>query len=291
MNRLFLLTFFVCSFVFAQPKLFRFLDGATNTPLQDADVYTDSVFVGATNYNGNIKIDASGKYNSVIISHVNYYRRIIPKDSLAIKKVFKVTKRDNVLDEVVVDSRTDKDSTTLPYSNFSFGMKIASPVKASAGDKITALKFRVTNAHGVKGLNFLPFKANVYALDSITKLPGKPLLPQDIVVENKNGATWAIIDISKYHIKVPKQGACVVFVIPGLESLDEGFYKTFTVMSKVGAISAVPYLKLERGSDKNSGFIYDSFIDMNTGITSPQVWKRIKGARYIMDVEIKKTRK
>jgi hypothetical protein len=83
------------------------------------------------------------------------------------------------------------------------------------------LKFRVTNTHGVKGLNFLPFKANVYALDSITKLPGKPLLPQDIVVENKNGATWATIDISKYDIKVPRQGACVVFIIPGLESLDE----------------------------------------------------------------------
>jgi hypothetical protein len=62
-------------------------------------------------------------------------------------------------------------------------------------------------------------------------------------------------------------------------------------MSKEGAISAVPYLKWERASHKNSGFIYDSFVDVNTGITSPQMWKRIKGARYIMDVEIEKTSK
>jgi hypothetical protein len=43
-----------------------------------------------------------------------------------------VTKRDNVLDEVVVDSVPIR-IATLPYTNFSFGMKIASPVKTSAG--------------------------------------------------------------------------------------------------------------------------------------------------------------
>lgn len=285
MNKLLFFAFFICTNVFAQPKLFRFIEKETNKPIPDADMYTDSVFVGATNYNGNIKIDVSGSYKNVIVNHVAYEKRVIPKDSLAIRKVYAMMKLNYVLDDVVVDSRTDKDSTTSLYGSFSYGMKIASPLKAPVGEKLTILKFRVTNTQGVKGLNFLPFKANVYALDSITKLPGKPLLPHDIVVENKSGATWATTDISKYDIKVPREGACVVFIIPGLESLDEGFYKTFTVMSKVGAISAVPYLKWERTSHKNSGFIYDGFLDVNTGVTSSQMWKRINKARYIIEAE------
>lgn len=285
MHKFLLFIFFIGANVFAQPKLFRFIEKETNKPIPDADVYTDSVFVGATNYNGNIKIDLSGNYKSLIVSHVSYEKRIIPKDSLAVRKVFTVKKTGYVLDEVVVDSRTEKDSTTLVYRNFSYGMKVASLITARAGARLSMLKFRVTNSHGVKGLNFLPFMANVYALDSITKLPGKPLLVEDVLVENKNGATWATVDISKYGLEVPKQGACVVFIIPGLDS---GLYKTFTIASTVGVISAVPYLKWERSSDKKSGFIYDSFVDFNTGISTPRMWKRINGARYIMEVEIEK---
>nr|WP_322625171.1 hypothetical protein [uncultured Flavobacterium sp.] len=293
MNRLLLIALFICANVFAQPKLFRFIEKETNKPIPDADVYTDSVFVGATNYNGNIKIDVSGSYKNVIVNHVAYEKRIIPRDSLAVRKVYTIKKLDYVLDEVVVDSRTDKDSTTSLYGCFSYGMKIASPIKAFTGEKITILKFRVTNTQGVKGLNFLPFKANVYVLDSVTKLPLTPLLPEDITVENKSGATWATTDISKYDVKVPKQGACVVFIIPQTDFIpgQDGFYKTFTVLSKVGAIAAVPYLKWERTSHKNSGFIYDSFVDMNTGITGSQMWKRIRDARYIMETETQKSSK
>lgn len=290
MNKLLLFAFFICTNIFAQPKLFRFIEKETNKPIPDADVYTDSVFVGATNYNGNIKIDVSGSYKNVIVSHVTYEKRIISRDSLAVRKVYTIKKLGYVLDEVVVDSRTDNDSTSYLYRAFSYGLRVATHIRATSGDKITILKFKVSNTLGVKGLIFLPFMANVYTIDSITKLPGKPLLPEDVLVENKNGATWATVDISKYDIKVPKQGACVVFIIPHTDFIpgQDGFYKTFTVMSKVGPIAAVPYLKWEHTSHENSGFLYDSFMDFDTGISSPVMWKRINKAQYIMKVEVEK---
>ncbi|RYG39854.1 MAG: hypothetical protein EOO01_28685, partial [Chitinophagaceae bacterium] len=66
------------------------------------------------------------------------------------------------------------------------------------------------------------------------------MLAQDVLVENKNGADWAVVDISAYKLQLPKQGACLVFIIP---EWDEGFYTVRTISSRIGAIDAVPYLK------------------------------------------------
>lgn len=270
---------------FAQQKLLRFIEQVTGKPVQDADVYADTVFIATTNYNGNVKADVSGAYNNLVVSHVNYERRVIPRDSLVLKKVYTVKKLDHVLDEVVVSSDAEIDSTTSVHWNFSYGMKAATLIDAAAGSTINQLRFRVTNGvnSGVKGLNYLPFMANVYEIDTITKLPGKALLPEDVLVENKSGADWATVDVSSYRLKIPQQGACVVFIIP--EFKDDGIYKTFWISSKNGLISAVPNLKHQPFPGKaNRSFLYNTFVEDygKTGGTAFR-WKLLRNAKYVME--------
>lgn len=282
--RLKLFILFICSVFYAnaQQKLLRFVEAGTGKPVVDADVYTDSVYLAATNYNGNVRITNSN-FKNLIIDHINYQKRIVPGDSLTLKKVYTLVKRSNVLDEVVLDSRVSKDSTTSTYWNFTYGMKAANRIDAPVGSTITTLKFRVTNGanSGVKGLNFLPFMANVYELDSITRLPGKPLLPKDVLVENKSGNDWAVADISAFKITVPAQGACIVFIIPDYE--DGGIYKTFWISSKKGLISAVPNLKHKATLKKLSGsYLYVDFVDSNA---RGSYWKATSHVKFMMETE------
>lgn len=282
--RLKLFVLFICSVFYAnaQQKLLRFVEAGTGKPVVDAAVYADSVFVAGTNYNGNVRITNSN-FKNLIVDHINYKKRIIPGDSLALKKVYTVVKLNNVLDEVVLDAKADKDSTTGAYWNFTYGMKAANRIDAPTGSTITKLKFRLTNGtnSGVKGLNFLPFMANVYELDSITGLPGKPLLANDVLVENKSGADWALADISAFKITIPAHGACVIFIIPEYE--EGGIYKTFWISSKKGLISAVPNLK-QKGTLKklNGSYLYANFVD---GYAGGSHWKATSHIKFMMETE------
>lgn len=277
MNKFLLFAFLIAVNAFAQPKLFRFIEKETGKPVMDADVYTDSVFVGTTNYNGNVKIDLSGSYSTAIVKHIAFEKRVIPKDSLAVQQVYFMKKHDYMLDEVFVDSRTDKDTMVGHSVNFSWGDRVATYIPGEKDGTITTLRFAVKTLGGVKGLNFLPFKANLYQYDTKTKLPGKPLLKEDILVTNPNGDYWAEIDISKLNIATPPEGIFVAFVIPEWE---EGIYKTQFIQAKFGTISAVPALH-RRLSSK------DHFSCLYTRGDNPR-WEVVRHICYKMELRVVK---
>lgn len=264
---------------FAQQKLFRFVEKGTGKPVADADVYTDTTFVSATNYNGNVKVDINGDYKSLIINHVNYEKRVIPRDSLAVQKVYQLKKRANVLDAVVLDSKSQNDSLADVKQNFFWGERAATFIARQNDNFINKIKFRVTNVGGVKGLNYLPFMANIYSYDTITKLPGTPLIPDDILVENKTGADWAVADVSAYKIKVPNEGLCVVFIIP----LKDKITDDELVWSRWGSIPAVPALTFAGNSKNHFSFLYDYIF---TGTRYVWAWRRVKRKYYKIEIEL-----
>lgn len=268
----------------AQQQTLRFVEQGTGKPVTDADVYIDSVFVAPTNYNGNVKVNMQYNFKTIIVSHINYATCVIPKDSVALRRVFELKKNSNVLNEVLIDTKSGKDTLAPLHLNFSYGDKVARLIEAPAGSLITKLKFRVTNGNnsGVKGLRFLPFKANVYALDTITNMPGKQLLGKDILVENKDGNKWATADISNYNIRIPPQGACIVFIIPAYE---DGLYETFWIQSKTGLISAVPNLKHKMRLTRGNSFIYTSFIPNEYGELSGKEWRAVGKWDYVLEAE------
>lgn len=276
-------TLLITSSLCAQQKGLRFIDAKTGIPVADADVYTDSTFITATTFNGNVKVDITGNYKTLIVSHIAYYKRIIPRDSLDVKKVYTLKKRADMLQEVFIDNSKPQDTTTNGNTNFWFGDRAATLIVPPANSFISKIKFRVENIAGVKGLNFLPFRANIYELDSVTKLPGKQLLPNDVLVENKKGADWAVVDVSAYRLKLPERGACLVFIIP---TYDEGFYKQPEILSKIGRIAPVPHLKKESGSKKQRSFLYHQLPFDNALRNFPGFkWRVVKNRRYMIEAE------
>jgi len=263
----------------AQQKALRFVDADTKRPVVDADVYADSLFIAATDANGNVKVDISGSYKNLIIKHVSYEKRVVSRDSLAVQKVYQLKKFAHVLDEVVLNNLGKQDSLVGPQLNFSWGDKAATYIAYSNDHFISKLRFRVTNFGGVKGMNYLPFMANIYTYDTITRLPGKPLLPQDILVENKDGNKWAEADVSSYRLKVPKEGICITFIIP---AKDRGTADDF-VWSKVGRIAAVPALEIADGDKKEFSFLYGYVLNGRAYINE---WCRVKRKHYMMEIDL-----
>ncbi|OIQ21371.1 MAG: hypothetical protein BM557_03730 [Flavobacterium sp. MedPE-SWcel] len=276
-----LLVFFISTVTLtAQVKTLRFLDGHTKRPVYDADVYTDSTFVTTTGYNGNVKVDIGGEYSNVVVSHISYEDKVIPRDSLQKRKVYKLKRRIGFLDEVIIDSKQLKDSMSPVLLNFAWNSKVATFIPYRSDSIITKLKFRVINVKGVKGLNYLSFKTNLYSFDTVRKTPKEPLLPEDLVVENKEGNKWATIDVSKYNIRTPKEGLCIVFIISGHK-----FYKVTSIMGKGGAIPAVPTLKHE-GGVRRKGYSYIYKPEYKNGDRSGYRWVTVKRRRYKMELEL-----
>ena len=110
-----------------------------------------------------------------------------------------------------------------------------------AGDdtekEIKNLKYWVVDDFGVKNLKFLPFKAALYSVDTVTGRPGEKVY-ESAVIKKGDNKKWTVIDIASQHIKMPKEGIFIVF-----EILDVSDYKQQFVMAKFGTIDAVPALR------------------------------------------------
>lgn len=72
----------------------------------------------------------------------------------------------------------------------------------------------------MKGLKYLPFSANIYSVDTLTKLPKDPIIKEKIIVRKKDNKYWVKVDVSEYQIKIPPEG---LFII--MEILDKDTYK------------------------------------------------------------------
>lgn len=234
--------------------------------------------------------DAGGKFEiqNSYKSSINY----IEVSSLGFKKDVKKIVLDtiyldnetNQLDEVIVNSKF-KITNQLSFfeklnsfeTNFSWNNKAAVYIpKGSENKNIEKLLFSVSDCGGVKNLKYLPFKINLYTVDSLG-MPNKPILEEDIVVKKGDTEYWTKIDISQYKITIPAKGIFVVFVI-----LDEKDYTTNFINSNFGWISAVPALKAYR---HNKTYVRKSYLYRQC--TDPEkcnIWL-LQNLHYIIDVE------
>ena len=57
-----------------------------------------------------------------------------------------------------------------------------------------------------KGNTNAPFRVRIYECDSVTGRPGDDMLPEIVVVKPNQGKGLFAINISKYNLKVPKNG-------------------------------------------------------------------------------------
>ncbi|MHC0441671.1 carboxypeptidase-like regulatory domain-containing protein [Flavobacterium sp. 3-210] len=214
--------------------------------------------------------------------------------SLGFKKLIKKTILDtiylatetNQLDEIIINSKSElKDMLSFfeklntLEANFSWDNKAATFIPKNKENKeIRNLLYAVSDFKGVKNLKYLPFKANLYSVDSLG-MPNKPILEEDILVKKENDENWVKVDISKYKITIPEEGVFVVFIILGEEDYK---YQDF-IRSYIGWISPVPALKAYK---YNKNYIRKSYIYRNCSYPEKcNIWLPEKYFHYLIDVE------
>lgn len=161
--------------------------------------------------------------------------------------------------------------------NFSWNNKAAIYIPKNGSSKyIKSLLFAVSDYGGVKNLKNLPFKTNLYTVDSLG-LPLNPILGEDILVTKSDDKVWTKVDISKFKIVIPDEGIFIVFII-----LAKKEYPTDFINSKYGSISAVPALKAYKYNDE---YIRKSYFYRQCNyLDKCNVWF-LEKLHYMIDVE------
>ncbi|ESU29690.1 hypothetical protein FLJC2902T_01630 [Flavobacterium limnosediminis JC2902] len=192
----------------------------------------------------------------------------------------------NQLSEVIVNSKSKiKDELSFFEklksfeTNFSWNAKAAVYIPKSNDNKyVKNLLFAVSDFGGVKNLKYLPFKVNLYTVDSLG-FPYKPILEKDILVTKTDTEKWTTVDVSKFKVAIPDEGFFVVFII-----LDGKDYKTDFVWSKHGSIAAVPALKAYK---YNKNYIRKSYLcrPYNYALLNKSDAWTLEKLHYMIDIE------
>ncbi|MBF4518772.1 hypothetical protein IRZ71_20650 [Flavobacterium sp. ANB] len=190
----------------------------------------------------------------------------------------------NQLNEVIINSKS-KTKYKLSIieklnnfeTNFSWENKAAVYIpKSNQNNCIKNLLFAISDYGGVKNLKYLPFKVNLYTVDSLGK-PLKPVFEKDIISKKNDDNSLTKVDISKFKITIPDEGIFVVFII--LEKKD---YPVDFINSSFGIISAVPALKAYKYS---KDYIRKSYLYRQCDYPEKcNIWLP-QDLHYIMDVE------
>src|SRR5690606_18462947 len=181
-------------------------------------------------------------FRSLKITHISFNDAEFSFEGNQNNPVIYLKEKEHLLEVVEIERKEPEFHRSA--TNFGWNDRAATLIPYKNGSTITHLKFRVRDFSGVKGLKYLPFKANIYSVGSDGK-PGEPLIAEDVLVENREGKNWAKVDVSKYNLKVSEKGIYVVFIVP-----EKSFYKLDFIQARVGVISAVPIVKTRFFKDK-----------------------------------------
>ncbi|WP_456438713.1 hypothetical protein [Psychroserpens sp.] len=280
--------FSILFFQFSICQETKVLDFNSNQPIENVSISIDKKFIGYFDSNGDFKIEEGVKYNSISFSHLSYETLSIEREHFNGQVVYLVSKSET-LDEVEIDGKKKYSlargvlgGTGLlgGRTHLGWDSKAVTFIPFEEEGEITKLTYRLVDVLGVKGLKYLRFKANLYTIDTITRLPEKKLIEEDIITSNKNGDRVFLLDVSKYNIQMPKEGVFVAFII-----LNYDEYNVKGVMSKGGQICATPAIKTRVRKNKEKRFsvkytkgYYDSKLTYK--------WNKIDDYFYVMGLEV-----
>ncbi|WP_264543774.1 MULTISPECIES: carboxypeptidase-like regulatory domain-containing protein [Flavobacterium] len=261
----------------------------TKMPIEGASItfnFGGITLTKISDIKGRFKINDTNSLKSVKISHLSYQIREYSKISDTIFYLEEIVRN---LDQVNLVNYKNNQIYTLPFTNklkkstcnFSWNNTIAVFIPSEESNKSRIIKnliYEISDFQGVKGLEYLPFKANLYSVDNLSGLPEKPILENSIETKKNDKNRYVKIDVSQYNLTIPAEG---IFIV--LEILNKDKYPTSFIQSKIGTISAVPAIKAYA---YNRNYIRKSYIKGRYELLDDRsnVWVEVK-CHYLMDVE------
>jgi len=238
------------------------VDGNNKKPIPFANysLYTNNQLVqsGYCNDEGKLYAKQEIYFDLIKVSCIGYENIEVYKNKIINDTLLLYPTVYSLREVIIRSSKKTKDVFTLGYTknkkkaNFGAmkGMKICvfieNPFHVSKF--IQSFIFKIYNRYGTK----LGFKIHFLEKDTLTNMPGKELLTQDIImILEGNNRKEVEKDVSLYNIEFPSIGAFVGIEWFGVLDEETGSYKG--VDTRNGSV------ELNDGSDEFNTFIQDVF--------------------------------
>ncbi|PZR24396.1 MAG: hypothetical protein DI539_00020 [Flavobacterium psychrophilum] len=221
----------------------RVTDREKNTAIPYAHILLDNKIYSYTDEDGQFKIAATQKFDTITISHLSYETLSLSHTDYLNSDTFTLHEKTTVLNELSITNskRKRKTETLLPektlrdklYSKDNhrlvYETGISKREQGTAANKIliskavyvpnrkqtenaVIKKIILTSNPKKKQDNepYAPFLVNLMTFDTINNIPGKKIFTRDLTAGKRRGET-VIIDLSKEElVTFPKEGICVV---------------------------------------------------------------------------------
>ena len=195
------------------------LDSITKSPVPYSLIVTNNGNLGTiTDGKGEFELNIPDSLKSgyLYISCIGYDTTTVrlKASSDPTQKTFLITRKSILLPAVNIAGNTGSKVCSDSWgakSNHSFGGypcvagdEVAVFIANSKQDSgiISTLKFFITD----EGFPTTRFRAKLYRVNPKNNAPGELMNDQDFILSAKKGNEWAVIDISKYDIPIPKEG-------------------------------------------------------------------------------------
>jgi hypothetical protein len=273
MNLKFLVLLF-STITFAQKRILV-IDKENRNPIVNVAILINDTVKYASNDEGFFLIKNKDLKKEISLKHVSY-ETINLNELVNVDTIF-FEKKINKLNEIILVNKKNKELIILPpnsiISEFGFYKGHNTnldtqyvtyiPNEIDSEYKIKSIIIELKKGHWKsENLNLMPFKLNLYSVDSILKIPLEKLIDESIYTkkENKNKI---IIDVSDYNIDFKKGGIFVSVEILDIEEYvkDGFFYNSGPSFKYLKKLKQNDFFTLEKNNDKNEwkklSFVYN----------------------------------
>jgi hypothetical protein len=206
---------------------------------------------------GKIAINKNRPYDKIIVSCLGYENLEVFKNQIS-NDTLLLTPTVYPLNEVVIKTNKKEDIISLGYAKSKRkveytaikGMKICTFIHNPLNEKkqIRSFLFKIYNYNNTK----LGFKLHLFEKDTISNLPGKELLEQDIIVILEGKSRKLIEhDVNVYNIEFPAEGAFVGIEWFGVLNEENNTFR--------GVDTQNGYIEINDTSEKFDTFTQDVF--------------------------------
>jgi hypothetical protein len=252
---------------------------STDKTVESVAVYSDNEFYGYSNNRGVIELKGLSDSSVLIFTHPGYITVQVKCDSLPKKAVIKLKQSSNSIKEIEVVAHNTFERVLRTILSVVKGRSITRPdetiytyIPHECNRYIKTIKYRLVDYKGMKDVKYLPFKANIYSVDTVSKLPLKAIL-KDSLIKKRDNKLWVKMDVSSYKIKVPKEGLFIAFI-----TLEHIFYGSEWIKTKRGSVKKSPAI----------GSIIRRFGQKKYSVSSNNIKdrpKRVGDYYYMMELE------
>lgn len=205
----------------------RVINKKSSAPVPFATIFLLGKNGVVSNQSGYFQLNKStiSENDTIEIRSLGYYSIKIPMKDVIIESnkptIFRLPPKVERIKEVVVYPKKDSTIRLGPIRNnkkcnlsfivnkINLPFQVATFLKPKKKCKLKSVSFFITKKYKEK----TKFRVQLYEKDSISGLPGKPLLTENVFGQAKKGNKWVDIPLQKYNITVSPEGFFVAMEI------------------------------------------------------------------------------